>query len=140
MNELAFIVFIDYAKAFDSVSHMQLFETMKRMGFPKHLVALLQQLYCDQKGVVKWNGTLSQPYQILSGVRQGCVISPSLFSLYTEDIMRDAEIGHLGVDVGGQKLSNLRYADDTAVLADSERDINELVERVNEAGKTKLLN
>ena len=54
--------------------------------------------------------------------------------------MRDAEIGHLGVDVGGQKLSNLRYANDTAVLANSERDIDELVERVNEAGKTKLLN
>ena len=54
--------------------------------------------------------------------------------------MRDAEISHLGVDVGGQKLSNLRYADDTALLANSERDVDELVERVNEAGKTKLLN
>ena len=54
--------------------------------------------------------------------------------------MRDAEVGHLKVDVGGQKLSNLRYADDTALLANSERDIDELVERVNEAGKTKLLN
>ena len=54
--------------------------------------------------------------------------------------MRDAEIGYLGVDVGGQKLSNLRYADDTALLANSERDVDELVERVNEAGKTKLLN
>ena len=54
--------------------------------------------------------------------------------------MRDAEIGHLGVDIGGQKLSNLQYADDTALLANSERDIDELVERVNEAGKTKLLN
>ena len=68
---LAFIVFLDYAKTFDSVSHMQLFETITRMGFPKHLIALLQQLYCDQKGVVKLNGTLSQPFQILSGVRQG---------------------------------------------------------------------
>ena len=79
---VAFIVFIDYAQACDSVSHMQLFETMTRTGFPKHLVTLLQQLHCDQKGVVKWNGTLSQPFQFLSGVRQGCVISPSLFSLH----------------------------------------------------------
>ena len=91
-------------------------------------------------GIVRWNGEHNEPFDIRSGVRQGCIVSPSLFSLYTEDILREADIGHLGVDVGGRKLSNLRYASDTALLASTANDIDELVEKVNDSGKEKLVN
>ena len=132
-----YIVFIDYSKAFDNVSHPKLFLTMEEMGFPKHLVKLIEGLYSNQEVLIRWNKCHTEPFDILKGVRQGCILSPHLFSLYTEKIMRDAEVENFGIKIGGQKVSNLRYADDTALCADNHDDICQLLNNINEEGKLK---
>ena len=79
MSERTFIVFIDYSKAFDSVSHIQMFDILNDMGFPRHIVALIQALYEKQSAIVRWNGAHTKPFFIEKGVRQGCI----LFSIPT---------------------------------------------------------
>lgn len=138
-KESAFITFIDYSKAFDSVSHNQMFTIMIQMGFPTHLVYLIQNLYVNQQAKIRWNNSHSELFGIRRGVRQGCILSPNLFSIYTEMVMREAEVEHLGIPVGGRRLSNLRYADDTALCATTHEDADELINKVNEAGIKRLL-
>ena len=132
-----YIVFIDYSKAFDNVSHPKLFLTMKEMRFSKHLVKLLEGLYNNQKATIRWNNEHTEPFTICKGVRQGCILSPHLFSTYTEKIMRDAEVDNYGIKIGGRPISNLRYADDTALCADNHEDICQLLDNINEKGKLK---
>ena len=86
MSERTFIVFIDYSKAFDSVSHIQMFDILNDMGFPRHIVALMQALYEKQSAIVRWNGAHTKPFFIEKGVRQGCILSPLLFCAYTEQV------------------------------------------------------
>ena len=138
-NSEAYITFIDYSKAFDSVSHVQLFNVMHKMGFPVHIVSLLQSLYQDQTAQIRWNGNHTKSFGIGKGVRQGCVLSPHLFSLYTEAIMREANIDEKGMTIGGTSVSNARYADDTALLETSRVKMQDIVKRVNDAGKPRLL-
>ena len=78
MDGQAFVVFIDYSKAFDIISQVQMFEIISEMGFPKHIVALLEALYNDQSAVIRWNGQHSSAFKIERGVRQCCIISPHL--------------------------------------------------------------
>ena len=130
-----FIMFIDYSKAFDSVSHCKLREAFLEMGFPKHLVVLLRSLYVNQRATIRWNGDHTQEFQIGRGARQGCILSPHLFVTYTEKGIRDAEVSKYGINVGGKLISNLRYADDTALLVNSKDGITQLTNSVNDAGK-----
>ena len=109
MSERTIIVFIDYSKAFDSVSHIQMFDILNDMGFPRHIVALIQALYEKQSAIVRWNGAHTKPFFIEKGVRQGCILSPLLFCAYTEQTMREAEITESGAVIGGRSMSNLRY-------------------------------
>ena len=135
MNQQAFIMFIDYSKAFDSVCHSQLFNAFLEMGFPKHLVTLLQSLYVNQRAIIKWNGEHTSEFEIGKGARQGCIVSPHLFVTYTEKGMRDAEASSFGITVGGIAISNLRYADDTALIENSKEALEHLTKNVNEVGK-----
>ena len=135
----AFVVFIDYSKAFDSISQTQLFDILSEMGFPKHLVSLLEALYINQLAVIRWNGSHTNAFNIDKGVRQGCILSPHLFSLYTESVMREAEIEELCVRIGGKLISNLIYADDTALCAQTQEEAEQLLTKVNDAGKERLL-
>ena len=132
-----YIVFIDYSKAFDNVSHPKLFETMTQMGFAAHLIKLIQSLYHEQEAVIRWNNERTETFNIHKGVRQGCILSPHLFSVYTEQIMRDSNTHEYGINIGGRKVSNLRYADDTALCADNYEDICTLLNNINEEGKKK---
>ena len=109
-KEIAFITFIDYSKASDNVSHNQLFNIMIQMVFPTHLVYWIQNLYIKQQVRIGWNIWETELFSIGKGVRQGCKLSPNLFSIYTEMVIHEAEVGHLGVSVGGRLLSNLCYA------------------------------
>lgn len=133
------LLFIDYSKAFDSVSQDQLFNIMEKMGFPGHIINLLKSLYTNQAAVIRWNNSHSEQFYLSKGVRQGCILSPYLFNIYTEQVMREAEISELGVLTRGKRISNLRFADDTVLIDESEEGINELVNRVNTAGERRML-
>ena len=109
------------------------------MGFPKHLVVLLQRLYTDQLATIRWNNQHCDLFPIKKGVRQECILSPHLFSIYTEQVMRAAQIEEMGLNVGGHNITNLRYADDTALTTNSLENMRELLNRVNDAGKLSRL-
>jgi exonuclease III len=123
--------FIDYSKAFDTVNHEKLAEILTRIGVDENDIAVITSLYWEQKTCIKFDAELSKPVQIKRGVRQGCVMSPSLFNVYTDFIFR--EIEELpGLNIGGKNTNNLRYADDTVLLAENEKDLQELVTKVKD--------
>ena len=85
-----YFCFIDYAKAFDCVDHNKLWKILKDMGIPEHLTCLLRNLYAGQEATVRTGHGTTDWFQIGKGVRQGCILSPCLFNLYAEYIMRNA--------------------------------------------------
>ena len=114
--------FIDYAKAFDCVDHNKLWEILKEMGIPDHLTCLLKNLYAGQEATVRTRHGTKNWFQIGKGVHQGCILSPWLFNLYTEHIMRNPDLdeAQAGIKVARRSINNLRYADDTTLMAESE--------------------
>ena len=116
------LCFIDYSKAFDCVQHEKLWDTMINMGFPILIIQLIKLLYQKQEGTVRTNMGNTDLFRIGKGVRQGCILSPHLFNLYAEDIMREAlEDLDTGIKIGGHKINNLRYADDINIRRESLR-------------------
>jgi len=107
---------------------------LENIGVDDKELRLIQNLYFDQIAAMRVKDNISEWTQIRKGVRQGCVMSPDLFSLYSEMILRTIE-NEPGVKIGGQNLSNLRYADDTVLLADSEDKLQNLINIVNEQSK-----
>jgi hypothetical protein len=135
-----YMCFIDYSKAFDCVSHHQMWETMKKMGFPGHLVDLISGLYKDQESAVRTSNGDTDWFKIGRGLRQGCILSPNLFNIYSEDIMRDVLDGFDGgVKFGGIKITNLRYADDTTLICSSREELISLLKRIKELSEEKGL-
>ena len=110
--------FIDYAKAFDCVDHNKLWKILKEMGIPDHLTCLLRNLYGGQEATVRTEHGATDWFQIGKGVCQGCILSPCLFNLYAEYIMRNPglEEAQVGVNIAGRNINNPRYADDTTVI------------------------
>ncbi|GFO09204.1 endonuclease-reverse transcriptase [Plakobranchus ocellatus] len=92
---------------------------------------IIKNMYWDQKAAMRVEGEVSKFQNIKRGVRQGCVLSPDLFSLYSEIIMRNLE-GHPGIKIGGSNINNLRYADDTVLIAENEKDLQQLLDIVKE--------
>ncbi|GFR99820.1 endonuclease-reverse transcriptase [Elysia marginata] len=133
---ITFIVYTDYSKAFDSVKHNHLFKAMDLMGFPKHLIKLIAWLYSGQRATLRWDDKKCEFFNITKGVRQGCILSPHLFNIYTEQIMREADIDQLmGVNINRRNLTNLQYADDTALMSDNITSMRRILHRVDESGK-----
>ena len=130
----AYITFIDYSKAFDSVKHHRLFHHMVQMGFPRHLVALIAGLYEHQQATIRFGGGKCKFFDIKKGVRQGCILSPHLFNIYTEHIMRQADIESMGIKIGGRNIVELRYADDTCLIADNITSMRRIIYRVDDKG------
>ena len=114
-----YFCFIDYAKAFDCVDHNKLWKILKEMGIPDHVTCLLRNLYTGQEAAVRTGHGTTDWLQI-GRVRQGCILSPCLFNLYAEYIMRNAglEEAQAGIKIAGRNLNNLRYADDTTLMAE----------------------
>ena len=128
--------FIDYKKAFDCVDHERLWVILWGMGVPVHLIVLLKRLY--QPGSDSHDGVWRdrQHRHFGKGVREGCILSPLLFNIYAENKMREAlEEWESGISIGGRMVTNLRYADDTTLLAGTKEDLIELVERVRRASE-----
>lgn len=123
--------FIDYSKAFDCVQWDSLWSILREMGVPDHLTKLIQNLYMHGESTVRVNNVVSKSFRPEKGVRQGCILSSLLFNIYGEYIMRKSlENWDGGIVVGGKKISNLRYADDTTLFASSESELVELIRRV----------
>ena len=114
--------FIDYANTFDCVDHNKLWKFLKEMGIPDHLTCLLRNLYAGQEATVRSGHGTTDWFQIGKGVYQGCILSPCLFNLYAEYIMRNAglEEAQAGIRITRRNINNLRYADDTTLMAESE--------------------
>ena len=112
--------FNDYAKAFDCVDHNKLWKILQEMGIPDHLTCLLRNLYAGQEATVKTGHGKTDWFQIRKGVHQGCILSPCLFNLYTEHIMRNAGLdeAQAGIKIAGRNINHLRYADDTTLMAE----------------------
>jgi hypothetical protein len=113
-----YMCFIDYKKAFDCVEHDKLWTTLGELGVSAHLVKLIRSLYEDQEATIRTAHGDTDWFRIGKGVRQGCILSPFLFNLYAEKIMRKVELKEteIGVKIGGRNINNLRYADDTTLL------------------------
>ena len=126
-----FLCFIDYSTAFDTVAHDILWNDMHKMGFPTHIILLIKALYDQQKAAVRTSYGLTEWFEIGQGVRRACIISPHLFNIYAEAIMRNALENFEGsITVGGHKITNLRYADDVVLIAGSLEELQDLVNRV----------
>ena len=117
-----YFCFIDYAKPFNCVDHNKLWKILKEMGIPDPLICLLRNLYAGQEATVRTGHGATDWFQIGKGGRQGCILSPCLFNLYAEYIMRNAglEEAQAGIKIAGRNINNLRYADDTTLIAESE--------------------
>ena len=120
--ENIYFCFIDSAKAFECVDHNKLWKILTEMGIPDHLTCLLRNLYARQEATVRTGHGITDWFQIGKGVCQGCILSPCLFNFYAEYIMRNAglEETQAGIKIAGRNINNLRYADDTTLMAESE--------------------
>ena len=107
---------------------------LKEMEIPDHLTCLLSNLYAGQEATVRTGHGTTDWFQIRKGVCQGCILSPCLFNLYAEYIMRDAglEVVQAGIKIAGRNINNLRYAVDTILMAESEKEVKSLLMKVKE--------
>ena len=126
--------FIDYAKAFDRVGHNKLWKILKGMGKPDHLICLLRNLYTGQEATVRTGHGTTDWFQIGKGVHQGCILSPCLFNLNAEYIMRNSglEEAQTGIKIARRNIINLRYGDDTTLMAESVEELKSLLMQMKE--------
>ena len=118
-----YFCFIDYDKVFDCVDHNQLWKILKEMGIPGHLTCLLKNLDAGQEATVRIGHGTTDWFQTWKGIYQGCILSPYLFNLYAEYIMRNAglEEAQAGIKIAGRNINNLRYTDDTTLMVESKK-------------------
>ena len=127
-----YLCFIDYGKAFDCVDHNKLWKILKEMGIPDHLTCPLRNLYAGQEATVRTRPGTTDWLQIGNRVQQGCILSLCLFNLYAEYIMRNARLDEAwaGIKIAKRNVNNLRYADDTTLMAESEEELKSLLMKV----------
>ena len=135
-----YFCFFECAKVFDSVDHNKLWKIVKERGIPDHLTCLLRNLYADQEATVRTRHGTTDCFQIRKGVRQGCILSPCLFNLYAEYIMWNAGLDETqaGIKTAGRNINNLRYADDTTLMAESKEELQSLLMKVRGVWKSWL--
>ena len=114
------------------------FKILDKLDIDGKDLRIVRNLYWDQNAAVRIEGDLSEPKKIKRGVRQGCVMSPDLFNIYSEMILRNLE-GCPGLKVNGENINNIRYADDTALIATSEKDLQKLLDIVVSESECKGL-
>ena len=123
-----YFCFTDYTKAFDCVGHNKLWKLLQEMGIPDHLICPLRNLYAGQEATVRTGHGTTDWFRTGKGVPQGCILSPCLFNLYAEYIMRHAglEEAQAGTKTARRNINNLIYADDTILMAESEEELKSL--------------
>ena len=126
---------------FDCVDHNKLWKILKKTEIPDHLTCLLRNLYAGQKATVRTGHGTTDWFQMRKGVRQGCILSSCLFNFYAEYIMRNAGLdeAQAGIKIAGRNTNNLRYADDTTLMAESEEELKSLLMKVKEESEKSWL-
>ena len=132
----SYICFVDFEKAFDRVDWVKMMEVLRKVGADWRDRRLIADLYMKQEIAVRIGSECTEETVIGRGVRQGCLLSPLLFSLYAETMMNEAmESIEEGIKVGGQYLADVRFADDQAMVAESNRGLQRIMDRLNETAK-----
>ena len=129
-----YFCFIDYVRVFDCVDHHKLWKILKEMGIPDHLICLLRNMYAGQEATVRTVHGTTDWFQIGKGVCQGYILSPCLFNLYAQYIMRNAGLGkaQAGLKIAGRNINNPRYVNDTTLRAESKEELKSLLMKVKE--------
>ena len=129
---------IDYAKAFDCVDHDKLWKILKEMGIPEHLTCLLRNLQAGEEATVRIGHGTTDWFQTGKGVPQGCILSPCLFKFYAEYIMRKVGLDETqaGIRIPGRNINNLKYAGDTTLMTESEKELKSLLMKVIQENET----
>ena len=140
VNIMVCELYLINAKVFDCVDHNKLWKILKEMGIPDHLTCLLRNPYAGQEATVRTGHGITDWFQIGKGVRQGCILSPCLFNLCAEYIMRNTGLdeAQAGIKIAGRNINNLRYADDITLMAESEELKSLLMKVKEESGKVGL--
>ena len=127
-----YFCFTDYAKAFDCVDHNKLWKVLKEMGIPDHVTCLLRNMYAGQEATVRTGHRTTDWFQIGKGVCQGFILPPCLFNLYAEYITRNAGLdeAQARIKIAGRNINNLRYADDTTLIVESDKELQSLLMKV----------
>ena len=133
-----YFCFIDYAKAFDYVDHNKLWKILKEMGTSDYLTCLLRNLYAGQEATVRTGHGTTDCFQIRKGVCQGCILSPCSFNLHAKYTMRNAGLdqAQAGIKIPWRNINNLRYADDTTLMAESEEELKSLLMKVKKESES----
>ena len=136
-----FFCFIDYAKAFDCADHNKLWEILKEMGIPDHLTCFLRNLYAGQEATVRTGHGRTDWFHIGKRVHQSCILSPCLFNLYAEYIMRNAGLDEAQArfKISGRNINSHRYADGTTLMAESKEELKSLLMKVKEESEKVAL-
>ena len=132
------LCFINYTKTFDCVDHDKMWKALRDMGIPDHLTCLLRNVYAGQESTVRMLYGTTDWFKIKKGVQQGCLLSPCLFNLHTEHIMRNARLDELQTEIkiGETNITNLRYEDGTILMAEREEELKSLLTRVKEESES----
>jgi len=135
------MLFVDYEKAFDRVEHPKLMQLLRNLDIYQKDIRCIENLYWYQTPQIRLNNELSDDIEIRRGVRQGCVLSPLLFNLYSEGLFREAlEDVEIGIKVNRVWVNNIRYADDTMLIADNMQDLQGLINTVGQHSRLMGLN
>ena len=131
---------MDYAKAFDCVDHNKLWKILKEMGIPDHLTCLLRNVYAGQEATIRTRHGTKDRFKIGKGVHQGCILSSCLFNFCAEYIIQIARLdeAQAGIKIARKNINNLRYADDTAVMAECKEELKSLLKVKEESEKSGL--
>ena len=134
--------FIDYAKTFDCVDHNKLWKILQEMGILDYLTCLLRNMYTGQEATVRTRHGTMDWFQIGKGVCWGCILSSCLFNLYAEYIMQNVRLdeAQAGIKIVRRNINNIRYADDTTLMAESEEELKSLLMKVKKATEKAGLN
>ena len=127
-NSPVFVCFMDASKAFDRLNHRKLFEVLRGRGAPEYIIRFLSYWYFAQKYYVKWGHSVSSSFSVSNGIRQGGLLSPLLYNVYTDDLSRRLKTAKIGCHIAGECLNHISYADDMALLAPSIKALQAMVE------------
>ena len=138
MRKDLYLCFVDYEKAFDKIHHSEMIKILEEISLDSKDIRVITNLYWKNEAAFKVGDQLSEWTEIHRGVRQGCVLSPDLFALYGEKIMANIEDDE-GIIVGGRNINNIRYADDTVLIADSQEKLQKLLTKLSKVSEEKGL-